>query len=59
VKERNPGVRDKIIAKSTENLLHQKRERCKGNRQKERGAKATDRRREMQWQQTTERKGEE
>ena len=42
MKERNPGVRDKIIPKSTENLLHQKRERCKGNRQKERGAVATD-----------------
>ena len=42
MKERNPGVRDKIIPKSTENLLHQKRERCKGNIQKERGAVATD-----------------
>jgi hypothetical protein len=51
LKERNPGVRDKIIPKSTENLLHQKRERCKGNRQKERGT--------VQWQQTTEIKGEE
>jgi len=32
----------KIIPKSTENLLHQKRERCKGNIENERDAVATD-----------------
>jgi hypothetical protein len=32
----------KIIPKSTENLLHQKRERCKGNIELERDAAATD-----------------
>jgi hypothetical protein len=42
VKEGNRGVRDKILPKSTENLLHQKRERCKGNIELERDAVATD-----------------